>query len=497
MSLGGMNMRSSVVLVAAVLASTAVTFGTANAADDWENSPVRAKWQALGGASFAGDKVGDEVVEPGGTRWAKFSKYDIVITWRESAGAHWMSGAITGRWLSGGRGSVLLKDQVAVSRGAQAGAAADFEFGSSIYYSDAYGAFWVHGTERDTYLGNGGATGKFGWPTSDLFLVGPVGSGKFEQQFSEAVSTYREPERSATWMSGALRDKFREELAAGSRDWPAQSQIARPGNGWSVRMNRGAIYWSAATGAHKLDWMYDTYETEGGPGGRFGYPVTDTRAHDGGFSTDFVNQTTLYRGPADENNNFWISGRVRDEYGVQGGPAGPLGWPRSSQTPAPGTDGVYVLFGDARDKVILWGPRTGGHVVRGQFLEKLRAGGDVAVYGLPQYGEMRVGDYDFQQFENASVFVGNGRVVALGWDFRAVWWQTGGTQSPLGMPKYDAQLVPGQTDKYSQVFDNGWVHCDYGVGECSWGLWTSEPANAPVKPEQGTKFRATTSGPRG
>lgn len=69
-------------MVAAFVAATVVVPGTAHAAE-WETSPVRAKWQALGGASFAGEKVGDEVVLDNGIRWAKFAKYDIVITWRD------------------------------------------------------------------------------------------------------------------------------------------------------------------------------------------------------------------------------------------------------------------------------------------------------------------------------------------------------------------------------------------------------------------------------
>ncbi|WP_143467005.1 LGFP repeat-containing protein [Lentzea kentuckyensis] len=481
-----MSVRSSLVVVAALLAAAALPFGTAHAADEWEKSPVYAKWQALGGAAFAGDKVGDEVVERDGKRWAKFSKYDIVITWRESAGAHWFSGAISRRWFFGsGSGPVAVTDQVQVNRGAQAGASVDFEYGSSVFYSDAYGAFWVHGTERYTYLGNGGPTGKFGWPTSDLLPVGErLG---WEQRFSEAVSTYREPERSAVWISGALRDRFREELAAGRRNWPAGDQLQRAGNGWSIRMNRGAIYWSTQTGARLLDYeASNALESNGGPGGQFGYPATDTTAHDGGFTTDFVNKTTVYLGPADDGA-FWISGRVRDEYGMQGGLAGPLGWPRSSQTPAPGTDGVYVLFGDARDKVILWGPRTGGHLVRGQILEELRGGGDVAVYGLPQTGEWIQPTFTFQQFEFASIFPMGTATHTLGWDFRDIWWQTGGTESPLGLVASDALEV--QPKVFHQQFTNGWITCDYNGGQCVYSVTGS-------KAQPQTQFHTTTSGPR-
>ena len=96
--------RRAVSLVAAIAAATAgllpiVTSTAASAApvvqqqapvtkvqaDAWEDSPVYKKWVALGGANFAGDKVGDEVVQSDGIRYAKFSK-NVIITWKDGVG---------------------------------------------------------------------------------------------------------------------------------------------------------------------------------------------------------------------------------------------------------------------------------------------------------------------------------------------------------------------------------------------------------------------------
>ena len=492
-----MLIRSSVGLTVAALVAS-FTWGSAHAApaDEWEKSPVYAKWQALGGAAFAGEKVGDEVVVPGGrTRWAKFSKYDIVITWGDTAGAHWMSGAISRKWLANDYvfKGVPTNDQVPVNRGGQAGAAVDFGPDAAIYYSDAYGAYSVNGVEMDVYRSNGGVTGKFGWPVSDRLQLG---SG-WEQQFSEAVSIYREPERWGVWISGALRDKFRAELAAGRPNWPAASQMPEPDGGWSIRMTRGAIYWSASTGARLIETSTASwYNSEGGPR-RFGYPTSDSVEQHNGFITDFVAQTTFYRGP-DDSIAYWISAQVRDTYRAQGGPGGSLGWPRSSQHPAPGTDGHYVLFGENRDKVILWGHRTGGHVVQGAILTKLRDGGDVAVYGLPQFGQLPAGPTaEFQQFENASVFLrADNHVPTLGWDFRAFWWDLGGLSSPLGLPRGDVH--PLGNDKFLvQDFDKGLMWCDYEVGECGYSIagGNSQAALTQTSREN-PKFRVTGSGPR-
>lgn len=517
-----MSVRRSVALVAALAASTAalmpITLGTASAApvpvhqaaDDevvqlpagrWEDSPIYAKWQALGGAAFAGDKVGDEIYLSNGIRWAKFAKYDIVITWKEGLGAHWMSGAISRLWQPGDAivKSAATMDQVPVSRGSQAGAAIAYDTGYSVYYSDAYGAYAVAGKQRDKYWANGSVTGKFGWPISDQIAM--ADNGGVEQRFSEAVSLFQQvPSESETyWISGALRDEYREKGGPNGFGWLTRDQVAEAGNGWSAQAAKGSIYWSASTGAHALsDFSTGGYVNKGGPNGHLGYPTTDTSEHDGGETTDFSTGKTLYA-RVQSSGFMWMGGRVRDTYDVNGGTAGPLGWPRSDQTPAPGTDGQYVRFGDNFDKVILWGPRTGGSVVGGPILQRLRADGDVAVYGLPQYGEMTTGEYRFQQFEKATVFVLGSNVYTLGWDFRAGWWQTGGTQSPLGMVASDMYLVANNV--IQQEFVNGWITCDYNVGECYYDLKQSA-AQATSKPtleqarEKGTKFRATGSGPR-
>ncbi|WP_086666858.1 LGFP repeat-containing protein [Lentzea kentuckyensis] len=450
------------------MAATSVVTGTANAAGEWETSPVRAKWLALGGASFAGDKVGDEVVLDNGIRWAKFSKYDIVITWREAAGAHWMSGAISRLWLGTSPATAAaIMDQVSVNRGSQAGAATAYDTGYSVYYSDAYGAHAIGGAARDKYWANGSVTGRFGWPASGLLDVGN-GSGT-EQRFSEAVSFFHKlGEPTPFWISGALRDKYRDTGAPnGLNDWLTSDQVEQPGNGWKAEFGSPqAIYWSAATGAHELSWdATAAYQAHGGPSGPFGYPKTDTTAE--GWSlhfTTFVN-ASLYKGDA---GIFWMSGQVRDtfeesrrsQYG-QG-----FGWPTSNQTPAPGTDGQYVLFGDRT--VLLWGPRTGGHAVRDEALRKLRAGGDVAVYGLPQYVHgTQYGEDGFVQFEKASIFVNSGVGRTIGWEVRDTWWTSGGTSSPLGMSRLDQQTTePGVV---VQGFEHGWIVCDYNIAECRYG----------------------------
>jgi uncharacterized protein with LGFP repeats len=440
---------------------------TAAAADDpWEQSPVYAKWKQLGGAAFAGDLVGTEVVQANGIRYAKFSK-NVTITHDAANGAHWFSGAIAAVWDGTKNGTdgatgVATMDQVPVSRGSQAGAASAFSTGYSVYYSDAYGAYPISGVMRQKYWANGSVTGLFGWVTSNEIAWAST-AGVVSQNFSEAVSVFRNPDGTAYWISGALRDKY---LSSDGPGGPAGSlagdQTASANSGWYVGTATSTIYWSPSTPAVRLDGPINSkFWSEGGPNGRFGYPLGDIGKVGDGRYASFNTQVTIFQ--SDTKGTHWISGALRAKLDALGGVTGSLGFPTSDQLATNGPNGLYVLFGP--NKVILWGANTGAFLVRDQYLAKLRADGDVYYYGLPMTDVGPVGPYQFQQFQAATIFDGNGRnTVTLGWDFRAVWWYLGGTSSPLGYATSD--YTSWGSNQFYQQFDNGYVLCDYNENIC-------------------------------
>ncbi|HWO64138.1 MAG TPA: hypothetical protein VNO31_29320 [Umezawaea sp.] len=439
----------------------------AAAADDpWEKSPVYTKWQQLGGAAFAGDLVGTEVVQANGIRYAKFSK-NVTITHDAANGAHWFSGAIASLWDSGRNGtdgavSVATMDQVPVSRGSQAGAASAFSSGASVYYSDAYGAFPISGVMRDKYWANGSVNGPFGWVSSFEKAWTNTDRG-VSQDFSEAVTVFRKADLSTYWISGALRAKYLSaDGPAGLNGWLTGDQTASAGSGWFIGTETGTIYWSPSTSAVRLEGpINDKYRSEGGPNGRFAYPLADVGKVGDGQYASFNSQVTIFH--SDTKGTHWISGALRAKLDALGGVTGSLGFPTSDQYATNGPNGLYVLFGP--NKVILWGANTGAFLVRDQYLAKLRADGDVHDYGLPMTDVGPVGPYQFQQFQAATIFDGNGRsTVTLGWDFRAVWWYLGGTSSPLGYATSDYQSW-GNAQFYQQ-FDYGYVLCDYNENVC-------------------------------
>ncbi|MCS7482209.1 LGFP repeat-containing protein [Umezawaea endophytica] len=443
----------------------------AAAADDpWEQSPVYTKWQQLGGAAFAGDLVGTEVVQANGIRYARFSK-NVTITHDAANGAHWFSGAIAGVWNGTTNGpdgaiSVATMDQVPVSRGFQGGAASAFSNGVSVYYSDAYGAFPISGAMRQKYWAYGSVNGTFGWPTAVENAWADNNGGPTQitsQNFSEAVALFKGPSGVAYWISGALRDKYLSvDGPVGFNGMLTGDQTASAGSGWYVGTETGTIYWSPSTSAVRLEGPINSkFWSEGGPNGRFGYPLADVGKVGDGQYANFTTQVTVFH--SDSRGTHWISGALRAKFEALGGVTGSLGFPTSDQYSTNGRDGLYVLFGP--NKVILWGANTGAFLVRDQYLAKLRADGDVADYGLPMTEVGPVGPYQFQQFQAATIFDGNGRsTVTLGWDFREVWWYLGGTSSPLGYASSDYQSW-GNAQFYQQ-FDYGYVLCDYNENVC-------------------------------
>ncbi len=459
--------------------TTPTTTSTPLPPGKWEDSPVYARWQQLGGESFAGSLVGSEVLEESGIRYAKFSK-NVVITWQSGIGAYWFSGAVAARWqqtvdLNAGKAdNVAIMDQVPVQRGWEAGAASAFSSGYSVYYSDRYGAYSIAGALRAKYWQTGSINGTFGWITSQAQTV--TETGGLRQEFSAAVSLLHKPGApEAYWISGALRDVYDTHGAqSGKFGWLRADQVASANNGWVARPEGGDIYWSAATGAKWLGGAVNAkYWQQGGPSGHMGYPVTDLVSVDSGSFANFANAVTItFSSSAPEAH--WISGALRDRLAAEGGLTGRLGYPTSDQYATGGRNGLYVLFGS--DKVILWGPGTGAHIVEGQFLAKLRADGDVADYGLPQIDAGNAGGYPFQQFEDASIFLTNGQALTIGWDFRATWWFTGGLSSYLGMATSDVQAV--EQNVLVQLFQGGYILCDYNELVCYYGTLSSSASVA-------------------
>ncbi|CRK60891.1 Putative uncharacterized protein BCG_3873 [Alloactinosynnema sp. L-07] len=300
---------------------------------------------------MGGGVLADPILETSdGGRYVTFMKWgvEVAITWHPSVGAHWFSGRVYWKWRDGGyeRFGPAVADQAAIG---YVGAAAAFTKGDSIYFSEASGAHAISGLVRQKYWELGHTTGIAGYPTSD---VTDVGDGGQFADFQNMVSIYASSSTGGHWISGALRQRYRD----------------------------------------------------GGGAAALGLPTSDQYATSG---------------PSGES-------------------------------------GLYILFGPNR--VILWTASTGAKLVNDGFLAKLRAGGDVAVFGFPGYEVLPITDTTarFQQFARATVFERGTTYTTLGWGLRDTWWARGGAGGALGLPTSDAAFNNGV---WRQSFDRGTVQC--------------------------------------
>jgi len=129
----------------------------------------------------AGLPTSDEQVVPNG-RCSHFEVSDIY--WQSQSGAWEIHGAILDRWndLGGASGTFGFptSDELPVTSGTiEIGRYSRFAGGGRIYWSAATGAFEVNGAIRDKYLANGGPAGALGFPVSGE--TDTPGGGRFNQ----------------------------------------------------------------------------------------------------------------------------------------------------------------------------------------------------------------------------------------------------------------------------------------------------------------------------
>ncbi|WP_436493144.1 LGFP repeat-containing protein [Actinokineospora sp. HUAS TT18] len=415
---------------------------------------IKAKYSALGG----GSPLEGPTTQADGTLTGFFRKWNtrVAITWHPDHGAHWFSGAIEARWeadLATAPHGAAVADQAATA--GRPGAATAFARGASIYYSDGTGAHVLSGAVRAKYWALGATASTFGFPVTDVARTS--GAAGTYANFDGAVTIHAADGGRGLWFSGELRKRFHELGGYAALGIPTTDQAPTPNNGWFFDMGPDrSMYWSAETGARVLSAeVHAKYLEFNSVKGPFGLPVTDVLATPDlpGEFAQFQNAVSIFWSKA--TGAHWISGALRQEFWDNGSLAG-LGFPTSDQLPTAGVSGLYVLFGD--DRAIIWGSDSGAHLVKGAILAKLRADGDVAVDGLPEYDEMDLdGTRRFQQFRQASIFtVPTGGAVTVRGLIRAEWWRQGGWTGKLGLPVADEVRKPDVT---VQQFANGRIEC--------------------------------------
>ena len=115
-----------------------------------------------------------------------------------------------------------------------------------------------------------------------------------DQQWRTTIATPGGPIE----VSGEIFDKYVQSGgASGPLGLPQGPEHDAPHDGDYQEFSGGAIYWSAATGAHIVAGAIRTawYE-HGGAVGRFGYPTSDEVSVEGGKRSEFTGGTITWSG---------------------------------------------------------------------------------------------------------------------------------------------------------------------------------------------------------
>ena len=269
---------------------------------------------------------------------------------------------IEARWMALGGASGVLgpklppPDDVPHDVTGVAGARAQDFANGSILWSQATGAWEVRGAILDAYLAAGGPAGTLGLPTA---APAPV-----------------------TTASG-------------------ESQV----------FTGGHIYWSAATGAHRLQGpVLAKYVALGGPDSTLGLPRSGETSVPGGTRTVFQGGH-IYRSTT--GGARVVAGAILSRFLAQGG-SSVLGMPTTDEVAAaPG--GRVTVFTRGR---IYWSAATGARAIKGAILSRyLAAGGPGSYLGFPETSEYAVKNGRRNRFVNGWItyYWGKGPVVVGAW----------------------------------------------------------------------------------
>jgi uncharacterized protein with LGFP repeats len=177
--------------------------------------------------------------------------------------------------------------------------------GGSIYSTSATGARAVSGPIRDAWAASGWEKGVLGYPTGNA-TPAPDGIGRY-QQFQKG-SVYWSPSTGAHIVQGPVLNAWAAAgWERGVLGYPTRDAASTPdGIGRFGFFQGGAVYWSAATGAHVLRGaVLNAWGSTGWERGRLGYPTSDAQLAPGGRTTFQHGAITISATDGTSAITFW------------------------------------------------------------------------------------------------------------------------------------------------------------------------------------------------
>ncbi|SNR88490.1 Uncharacterized conserved protein, contains LGFP repeats [Geodermatophilus saharensis] len=409
---------------------------------------ILTKYRQAGGPAALGYPTSndsrDRAVASTPVYYVNFQGGDVV--WSAATGAQVVRGPILQRWIALGASAGPLGLPVtsdAVAPGGK-GYVVDFQ-GGSVYWSPATGAHDVRGAILARYRSFGGPP-VLGYPTGDD-SPDRNAPGVWFTNFQGGDVVWSQA-TGAQVVRGAIREHWlRLGASAGTLGLPVTSDAVAPGNGgYVVHFQRGAVYWSPATGAHAVQGPIAVKYAEVGGPLFVGYPVGEQgtdRAAPGVTYSNFQGGDIVH---SQATGAQVVRGAILAHWLSLGASAGPLGLPVTTDALAPGNGGYVVDF---QRGSIYWSPATGAHDVRGAILAAYRTAGGPPYLGYPTGDDSRdprvtATPVYYSNFQGGDVVwsAGTGAQVVRG-DILRKWLELGASSGRLGLPVTSEALIPG------------------------------------------------------
>ncbi|WP_436775185.1 FG-GAP-like repeat-containing protein [Yinghuangia sp. YIM S09857] len=270
---------------------------------------------------------------------------------------------------------------------------ASFSTGITIFWGPDTGVWAVGGAIRDRWAALDWERGPLGYPTSDEYDT-PDRSGRYNT-FSRAA-IYWHPTFGAHAIYGAIHTKYREAGGFAKLGYPVTDEQSTPDNiGRFNHFRRpldsadtGSIYWTQAIGAKIITgpvrayWAANGWET-----GPLGYPHSDTYGlGDGVGQVSYFAYSGVYWTQATGAHR--VFGNIFAKYLEGGGPSA-YGYPTTDETGTPDGVGRYNVF--SSNTSIYWSPNTGAHAVGGAIRDRwAQLGWEAGSFGYPTSDEFQV-----------------------------------------------------------------------------------------------------------
>ena len=231
----------------------------------------------------------------------------------------------------------------------------------------------------------------------------------------------------------------------------AEDCTTPPNGGCAESFRNGAIYWTAATGAHPvMTPILGAYQAAGGPS-TLGYPTQDpANAANGGTKQAFEKGTAF----ASAAGAFFMTDPILAKYASAGGEAGYLGYPTSLVVCGIAQGGCYQNY---QSGAIVWSPASGAVASHGAIRGVWAGTGfERGFLGYPT-GDEVAGIRDggvYQNYQGGAIIwsPATGAHTSHG-AIRSLWASTGFENGMLGYPTSDE--VPIRDGGVYQNFQGG------------------------------------------